>query len=114
METDRSSNAGQGPELEFYRSRAELASDGHHWRGMLEAQATAHEAGVKVPQHCSLNDATCDGLRAVNVRQKRYIRLYSKLTMTPEPDYEDMTFVEGEEWLAGLWHAWRAQGTPTR
>ena len=67
-----------------------------------------------VPQHCSLRDATCDGLRVLNVRQKRHIKLYSKLTMSPEPDYEGMSFAQGEEWLSDLWKAWQAQGTPAR
>ena len=40
-----------------------------------------------VPQHCSAKGATCDGLRVLNVRQQRHIALYSKLTMSPAPDY---------------------------
>ena len=35
------------------------------------------------------------------MRQRRFIKLYSRLTLTPEPDYERMSFDDGEAWLAG-------------
>jgi hypothetical protein len=79
-------------------------------------RALSEEAagGGPTPQHCGLQEATCNGLEVVNVRQRRYIKLYSKLTMTPEPDYDALTFADAEAWLSDLWKTWQAQGTPTR
>eukprot|EP01052_Picozoa_sp_SAG31_P023216 SAG31_NODE_1899_length_6960_cov_18.360880_4_plen_167_part_00 len=67
-----------------------------------------------LPQHCGLQEATCNGLDVVNVRQRRYIKLYSKLTMTPEPNYEALDFQSAEKWLSDLYKQWVTQGSPTR
>ena len=48
------------------------------------------------------------------MRQRRYLKLYSKLTMSPEPQYEGMSWADGEEMLSDLWKLWQAQGSPTR
>ena len=91
-----------------------MHSDGKHWRALTDADADAHDEGALIPQHCSAKDATCDGLRVLNVRQRRYLKLYSKLTMTPEPQYEGMSWADGEETLSDLWKLWQAQGHPSR
>jgi hypothetical protein len=106
--TTTSSSGGGGGE------HAAAAAGAARWRRTMEEHAAAHDAGQVVPQHCSAKGATCEGLRRLNVRQRRHISLYSKLTMSAEPDYDEMTFVQGEEWLSSLWRTWRAQGTPLR
>jgi hypothetical protein len=72
------------------------------------------EQGRPNPQHCGLQEATCNGLASVNVRQRRYLKLYSKLAMTPEPDYETMTHADAEAHLSDLWRLWQTQGAPVR
>jgi len=70
--------------------------------------------GSPAPEHCGLQEQTCRGLGVANVRQKRFIKLYSRLTLTPEPDYDALDFDAAEEWLADRWQEWSKQGNPIR
>ena len=42
------------------------------------------------------------------------IKLYSRLTSSPEPDIERMDFTDAARWLGGLWHTWDRQGNPLK
>jgi hypothetical protein len=71
-------------------------------------------SGRPAPEHCGRQEQTCRGLGVVNVRQRRFIKLYSRLTLTPEPNYERMSFHDGEVWLAQRWQEWMDAGAPVR
>jgi hypothetical protein len=50
----------------------------------------------------------------VTPKQRKNIRLYSRLTMAPEPDVESMTHDDADRWLGARWHDWLDQGGPLR
>ena len=75
---------------------------------------THSEDGAPKPHHCPMQKRVCPGTNAVSVKQRKQIRLYSRLTNTPEPNIDSMVFGEAAAWLGGLWHAWDAQGGPLK
>jgi hypothetical protein len=42
------------------------------------------------------------------------IKLYARLTGTPEPDVAGMDHDGAARWLSGLWQHWLAQGGPMK
>lgn len=65
-------------------------SSAQQWAVLQDENQTARRSLVEpppgeLPQHCGLKEAKCNGLQVANIRQRRFIKLYSKLTMSPEP-----------------------------
>ena len=56
----------------------------------------------------------CPREAQVTPKQRKNIRLYSRLTMAPEPDVESMTHDDADRWLGARWHDWLDQGGPLR
>lgn len=70
--------------------------------------------GAPRPHHCPQQKQICPGVNAVSLKQRKQIKLFSRLTTTPEPDVDSMDFGVAARWLGGLWHAWDAQGNPLK
>merc|ERR1712080_398595 len=88
-------------------------------RSSMSSEMTSPLDQDFVAHHCpaphnseSGNESICPGLTTANVRQRRLISLYSKLTNTPEPDVNSMTYGEAAQYHAWLWHNWMAMGAP--
>lgn len=64
------------------------------------------------PQHCGQKEKICRGPEAVSVKQRRNIKLFSRLTKKAEPNVDDMTNNEADRWLSECWEDWMAQGGP--
>ena len=76
--------------------------------------STHNKVGEPHPHHCPNQAAVCPGVLALTPKQRKNIRLYSRLTTTPEPDTGAMDFDMAERWLAARWHDWIAQDGPIR
>ena len=61
---------------------------------------------LPIPQHCSRKEQVCRGPDAITVKQKRQIKLFSRLTKTPEPDVEVMSNGDANLWLGHRWLEW--------
>ena len=47
-------------------------------------------------------------------KQRNKIELLARLTRTPEPDMEALSWDVADEWLASRWHEWKGpMGGPT-
>ena len=72
------------------------------------------DGGVEpaVPQHCSLQAQTCEGMGAVTTKQKRKMEEIAALTMHPLPDIESMDFTSADRFLAQRFADWMAKDYP--
>lgn len=65
------------------------------------------------PGHCSSWDGAaeeqCKGLDHANLKQKRNLRLLSRLTGSPVPDVEQMSTGEADRWVGARWSEWMEQ-----
>ena len=76
---------------------------------------TTHDSkGAPRPHHCPSTATVCPGVLVVTPKQRKTIRLYSRLTMTPEPDVDALNFDDAERWLGARWHDWLGQGGPLK
>merc|ERR1712039_162014 len=67
-----------------------------------------------IPQHCSSwhggEETECKGLAHVNLKQIRYIRMFSEMLNIEAPDTSMMTQAAADSWVATHWHAWMNKG----
>lgn len=59
-----------------------------------------------IPQHCGRKEQVCHGPDAITIKQKRQIKLFARLTKTPEPDVEVMSNGDANLWLGHRWLEW--------
>eukprot|EP00930_Biecheleria_cincta_P100062 TRINITY_DN91677_c0_g1_i1.p1 TRINITY_DN91677_c0_g1~~TRINITY_DN91677_c0_g1_i1.p1 ORF type:complete len:610 (-),score=110.75 TRINITY_DN91677_c0_g1_i1:521-2080(-) len=76
------------------------------------ANGRLENAGMPIPQHCSSwhggKETPCKGLSHVNLKQQRYVRLFSDMLSIPVPDMSEMSVSKAERWLAARWREWMA------
>eukprot|EP00932_Pfiesteria_piscicida_P013508 SRR837773.25083.p1 GENE.SRR837773.25083~~SRR837773.25083.p1 ORF type:complete len:242 (-),score=52.74 SRR837773.25083:51-752(-) len=76
---------------------------------------TVRPPGAPVPQHCSSwhggEEQPCRGPTAVNLKQKRLVRVLSAMMRAEPPPLEGMTFAEADRWIGERWRHWMQRGT---
>lgn len=82
--------------------------------GLATSNDTHTVEGDPRPHHCPAQRRVCPGVSSVSIKQRKQIKLYSRLTSTPEPDIGRMNFTDAAHWLSGLWHVWDLQGNPLK
>ena len=66
------------------------------------------------PRHCGGPERKCTAKEFASSKQRNQIPLMARLTMSPEPDIENINWEEANQWLAARWHEWIVQGSPMR
>ncbi|KAJ8599814.1 hypothetical protein CTAYLR_004013 [Chrysophaeum taylorii] len=73
-------------------------------------------AAPTTPGHCSSWDGASEESKCnfdePSLKQRRNLRLFSKLTQTPEPDVDAMSRSEADTWLAARWQDWLRSQNP--
>ena len=68
------------------------------------------EGPAPIAQHCSSvhggEETECRGHTAVNLKQRRNVRLLASMNGVQEPNVEAMSFSEADQWIAREWRKW--------
>ena len=71
-------------------------------------------SGAAVPQHCSATQGdsarSCQGRGHTTVKQRRTIRVLSRLTTTPEPNIDAMDAEDAARYITDRWVEWMRRG----
>ena len=66
---------------------------------IVDGNDTHAEGGDPRPHHCPMQKRVCPGVSAVSIKQRKQIKLYSRLTNTPEPDVDSMEFEDAARFV---------------
>ena len=87
----------------------EVDEDGDRRRS-LEVGDDQSEGPAPIAQHCSSvhggEETECRGHTAVNLKQRRNVRLLASMNGVQEPNVEAMSFSEADQWIAREWRKW--------